>query len=310
MEVFNVSVISRDFFLLLSNNKALNRAAQNWGGNIASGKIVGGIDFPSSIKFIKELNEEGFSVTVDHLGEFVTSKEVARERTEECIRTIETIVAQRLDAHVSLKLTSLGLDISKDLVFENMIKIMNTAEKYKIMVTIDMEDEKRCEDTLSIFKALKADYTYISTVIQAYLYRSEKDVQHLNAYEPFLRLVKGAYKESPKVAFPKKIDVDENYKKIIKTRLLNGYYTGIATHDDAIIEYTKRLVEENQIPRSQFEFQMLYGMRSQTQKELVKQGYKMRVYVPYGNDWYGYFMRRLAERPANLAFVLKGMTKK
>ena len=310
MGVFVVSVISRDLFLYLSNNKTLNRAAQNWGSNIASGKIVGGIDFPSSIKFIKELNEQGFSVTVDHLGEFVTSEEIARERTKECIQTIETIVAQRLDSHVSLKLTSLGLDISKELVFENMRKIMDIAEKYKIMVTIDMEDETRCEETLSIFKGLKADYTYISTVIQAYLYRAEQDIRNLNSYEPFLRLVKGAYKESPTVAFPKKADVDENYKKLIKSRLLNGYYTGVATHDDAIIEYTKRLVEEYKIPKHSFEFQMLYGMRTQTQKELVNQGYKMRVYVPYGIDWYGYFMRRLAERPANLAFVLKGMTKK
>ncbi len=310
MGVFVMSVLSRDFFLYLSNNKTLNRAAQNWGSNIASGKIVGGVDFPSSVKFIKELNEQGFSVTVDHLGEFVTSEEVASERTKECIETIETISAQRLDSHVSLKLTSLGLDISKELVLENMRKIMDTAEKQKIMITIDMEDEKRCEDTLTIFKILKADYHYISTVIQAYLYRAEQDIQNLNNYEPFLRLVKGAYKESSTVAFPRKADVDENYKKLIKSRLLKGHYTGVATHDGAIIEYTKRLVEEYQIPKSSFEFQMLYGMRAQTQKELVKQGYKMRVYVPYGKDWYGYFMRRLAERPANIAFVLKGMTKK
>jgi proline dehydrogenase len=310
MEVFEVSVITRDLFLYLSNNKTLNRAAQNWGGDIASGKIVGGMDFPSSIKFIKELNDEGLSVTVDHLGEFVTSEKVARERTEECIQTIETIVAQRLDSHVSLKLTSLGLDIHKTLVYENLTKIIEAAEKHEVMVTIDMEDEQRCEDTLTIFKDFKKHYNYISTVLQAYLYRTEKDIDELNGFQPFLRLVKGAYKESPKVAFPNKADVDNNYKKIIKTHLLNGHYTGIATHDDVIIEYTKRLVEEYEIPKDQFEFQMLYGMRTTTQRELVKQGYKMRVYVPYGNDWYGYFMRRLAERPANLGFVLKGMTKK
>lgn len=310
MEVFKVSVITRDLFLYLSNNKTLNRAAQNWGATIASGKIVGGMDFPSSIKFIKELNNEGLSVTVDHLGEFVRSETVAKERTEECIQTIETIVAQQLDSHVSLKLTSLGLDISKNLVYENMMKIMESAEKNKVMVTIDMEDEQRCQDTLSIFKDLKKDYHYISTVLQAYLYRTEKDLDELNSYQPFLRLVKGAYKESPKVAFPGKEDVDNNYKKIIKKHLLNGNYAGIATHDDAIIEYTKRLVDEYNIPKHSFEFQMLYGMRSTTQRELVKEGYNMRVYVPYGRDWYGYFMRRLAERPANIAFALKGMTKK
>ncbi|KKI89465.1 proline dehydrogenase [Bacillus sp. SA1-12] len=305
-----MQVLTRDFFLYLSKNKALNKAAQNWGGNIAAGKIVGGLDFPSSIKFIKELNEEGLSVTVDHLGEFVTNEAIARERTEECIQTIETIAAQGLDSQVSLKMTSLGLDIDEKLVFENMTKILETAEKYKIMVTIDMEDEQRCQKTLDIFKDFKQRYNYVSTVLQAYLYRTEKDLQDLNQYHPFLRLVKGAYKESAKVAFPEKADVDENYKKLIKMNLLNGNYTAIATHDDAMIEYTKKLTKDYGISTSQFEFQMLYGMRTATQKELVKEGYKMRVYVPYGNDWYGYFMRRLAERPANIAFALKGMTKK
>lgn len=310
MGVYEVSVMTRDFFLYLSKNKALNRAAQNWGGNIASGKIVGGLDFPSSVKFIKELNDYGLSVTVDHLGEFVTNKAVAIERAEECIRTIETIAAQKLDSQVSLKLTSLGLDIDDQLVYDHMTNILDTAEKHQIMVTIDMEDEQRCQKTLDIFKDFKSRYNYISTVVQAYLYRTEEDINELSSYKPFLRLVKGAYKESPTVAFPNKSDVDQNYKKIIKMHMLSGSYAAIATHDDAMIEYTKELAKEHNISKDQFEFQMLYGMRSQTQRELVKEGYKMRVYVPYGDDWYGYFMRRLAERPANIAFVLKGMTKK
>jgi proline dehydrogenase len=310
MGVYTVQVITRDFFLFLSKNKALNRAAQNWGGNIAAGKIIGGYDFPSSIRFIKELNEQGLSVTVDHLGEFVTSEAVAKERTEECIQTIEMIANEGLDSQVSLKMTSLGFDIDDQLVYENMTRILETAEKHKVMVTIDMEDEQRCQKTLDIFKDFKQRYAYISTVLQAYLYRTEKDINDLNQYKPFLRLVKGAYKESADVAFPEKADVDENYKRIIKMHLLNGNYTAIATHDDAIIDYTKKLVKEHNISQDAFEFQMLYGMRSTTQKELVKDGYKMRVYVPYGNDWYGYFMRRLAERPANIAFALKGMTKK
>jgi proline dehydrogenase len=310
MGVYLVQVVSKDFFLYLSKNKALNRAAQNWGGNIAAGKIIGGIDFPSSIRFIKGLNEQGLSVTVDHLGEFVTSKAVAKDRTEECIRTIETIASQGLDSHVSLKMTSLGLDIDEKLVYENMTRILDIAEKHKIMVTIDMEDEQRCQKTLDIFKDFKQRYTYVSTVLQAYLYRTENDIHDLHSYNPFLRLVKGAYQESAGVAFPLKADVDENYKKIIKIQLLNGHYTAIATHDNAIINYTKQLVKEHNISLDSFEFQMLYGMRTTTQKELVKEGYKIRVYVPYGNDWYGYFMRRLAERPANIAFALKGMTRK
>jgi proline dehydrogenase len=187
--------------------------------------------------------------------------------------------------------------------------ILEEAKKHDVFVTIDMEDYSRCGKTLEIFKTLKSEYDNIGTVIQAYLYRTEKDMEELNAYSPNLRLVKGAYKESPKVAFPDKKDVDENFKKIIKMHMLNGNYTAIATHDDNIIEYTKKLAEEHNIPRDQFEFQMLFGICVERQHELVKEGYKMRVYVPYGTDWYGYFMRRLAERPANVAFVLKGVIK-
>ena len=199
---------------------------------------------------------------------------------------------------------------SDEIVMNNMRRILEAAKENGVFVTIDMEDYTRCGKTIDIFKQLKSEYDNIGTVIQAYLYRTEKDIEDLNAYKPNLRLVKGAYKEPEEVAFPDKKDVDDNYKKIIKMHLLNGNYTAIASHDEAIIEYTKKLAEEHNIPRDQFEFQMLYGIRNERQLELVKEGYKMRVYVPYGNDWYGYFMRRLAERPANVAFVLKGMIKK
>lgn len=164
--------------------------------------------------------------------------------------------------------------------------------------------------TLDIFKEMKSQYEYVSTVLQAYLYRTEKDLDDLNELQPFLRLVKGAYKESAEVAYPNKKDVDQNYKKLIEKQLLTGNYTAIATHDDQMIEFTKNIVKKHNIPTSQFEFQMLYGMRSETQQALVKEGYQMRVYTPYGREWYGYYMRRLAERPANIAFALKGMTKK
>ncbi|MFK4392879.1 proline dehydrogenase [Peribacillus frigoritolerans] len=304
-----MEAITRDFFLFLSKNNLLNNIAKKSGGNFAAGKIIGGTDFQSSIKFIKQLNNRGLSVTVDHLGEFVDSKEVTLERTAECIETIEMISREKLDSQVSLKMTSLGLDIDHKLVIENMTKILDTAEKHKVMVTIDMEDEVRCQATIDIFRQFKEKYSCISTVLQAYLFRTEKDLEDLGQYKPFLRLVKGAYKESPEVAFPEKNDVDENYKKLIKQSLLNGNYTAIASHDDKIIEYTKELAKKYDIPNTQFEFQMLYGMRNKTQYELVKQGYKMRVYVPYGLDWYGYFMRRLAERPSNIAFAFKGMVR-
>lgn len=304
-----MEAITRDFFLFLSKNNMLNNIAKKRGGSFAAGKIIGGTDFQSSIKFIKQLNDSGLSVTVDHLGEFVDSKKVTQERTAECIETIEMISREKLDSQVSLKMTSLGLDIDHALVIENMTKILDTAEKHGVMVTIDMEDEVRCQATIDIFRQFKEKYNCISTVLQAYLFRTEKDLDDLGQYKPFLRLVKGAYKESPEVAFPEKADVDENYKKLIKQSLLNGNYTAIASHDDKIIEYTKELAKKHNIPNTQFEFQMLYGMRNKTQHELVKQGYKMRVYVPYGLDWYGYFMRRLAERPSNISFAFKGMVR-
>ncbi|WNS76623.1 proline dehydrogenase [Bacillus sp. DTU_2020_1000418_1_SI_GHA_SEK_038] len=304
-----MEAITRDFFLFLSKNDLLNKIAQKRGGKFAQGKLIGGLDFPSSIEFIRKLNNQGLSVTVDHLGEFVNSVEIANERTEECIRTIEMISKEKLDSQVSLKMTSLGLDIDRELVMSNMTRILDTAEKHQIMVTIDMEDVPRCQATIDIFKELKEKYSCISTVLQAYLYRTEQDLKDLSEYQPFLRLVKGAYKESADVAYPEKKDVDENYKKLIKQSLLSGNYTAIASHDDQIIEYTKMIAREHNIPKDRFEFQMLYGMRNKTQLDLVKQGYKFRVYVPYGLDWYGYFMRRLAERPANIAFAFKGMVK-
>lgn len=310
MEVLTeMEAIARDFFLYLSKNSLLNKIAQKRGGKFAAGKIIGGIDFQSSMRFIRDLNNSGLSVTVDHLGEFVDSEEVANERTEECIQTIEMIAREKLDSQVSLKMTSLGLDIDHNLVFRNMTKILDTAEKNNIMVTIDMEDVPRCQATIDIFREFKEKYSCISTVLQAYLYRTEQDLKDLGRYHPFLRLVKGAYKESPEVAFPEKKDVDENYKKLIEQSLLNGNYTAIASHDDQIIEYTKKLVKKHNIPTTQFEFQMLYGMRSKTQSRLVKDGYKVRVYVPYGLDWYGYFMRRMAERPQNISFAFKGIFK-
>ncbi|WP_440601720.1 proline dehydrogenase family protein [Bacillus safensis] len=302
--------VTRNFFLFLSKSSLLNHIARNWGSAVASKKIIGGKDFESAIPVIKRLNDQGMAVTVDHLGEFVTKAEIANERTTECIQTIQRIAEAGLNSHVSLKMTSLGLDIDDDLVYRNMKRILDTAEKHRIMVTIDMEDEQRCQKTLDIFKEMKSQYEYVSTVLQAYLYRTEKDLDDINKLQPFLRLVKGAYKESAEVAYPNKKDVDQNYQKLIEKQLLSGNYTAIATHDDRMIEFTKNIVKKHNIQTSQFEFQMLYGMRSETQQALVKEGYQMRVYTPYGREWYGYYMRRLAERPANIAFALKGMTKK
>lgn len=302
--------VMRDFFLFLSKNRGLTKVAKKYGLRFGAGRFVAGETVDKAVNVIRELNTKGLDVTIDYLGEFVDNAQEANEMADNSIKAIEAIGKNNLESQLSLKMTSMGLDISEQLVMDNMRRILNAAKRNGVFVTIDMEDYSRCGKTIDIFKELKKDYDNIGTVIQAYLYRTEDDIKDLNQYSPNLRLVKGAYKESPKVAFPEKKDVDENFKKIIKMHLLNGNYTAIASHDEAIIEYTKQLVEEHNIPYDQFEFQMLYGIRPERQLELVNEGYRMRVYVPYGTDWYGYFMRRLAERPANVAFVLKGVLKK
>ncbi|RFU63816.1 proline dehydrogenase family protein [Peribacillus glennii] len=301
--------VMRDFFLFLSKNKSLTKIAKKWGLHLGASRFVAGETIEMAVEKIKELNKSGLEVTIDYLGEFVDNEKEANEMAENSIMAIEAISQHNLKSQLSLKLTSMGMDLSEDVVMGNMRRILEAAESNSVFVTIDMEDYSHCQTTIDIFKKLRNEYQNVGTVIQAYLYRSEKDIESLHSLHPNLRLVKGAYKESPEVAFPEKKDVDDNFKKIIKTHLLNGNYTAVASHDEAIIEYTKQLVTEYNIPKDQFEFQMLYGIRNERQLELVKEGFKMRVYVPYGTDWYGYFMRRLAERPANVAFVLKGMFK-
>lgn len=298
----------KNFFLFLSKNQTLNAAAKKWGLRFGAKRFVSGETIGEAIAAVRRLNEAGLVCTLDHLGEFVFSVEEANESADYSIKTLEAIHQSGVDCNLSLKMTSLGLDISRELCMQNMRRILDAAKQYgNIFVRIDMEDYAHNQVTMEILDELLEEYDNVGTVIQAYLYKASDDIEKLKDKKVNLRLVKGAYKESPEVAYPNKADVDENYKKIIKQHLLNGGYAAIATHDDNIIEYVKQLVQEYKIPRTQFEFQMLYGIRTQSQLDLAREGYKMRVYVPYGKDWYGYFMRRLAERPANVLFVLKGM---
>lgn len=300
----------RNFFLYLSKNMTLTAAARKWGLRFGASRFVAGETIAEAIATVRDLNRKGLLCTLDHLGEFVFRVEEANESADYCIRTLEAIHQAGVNCNLSVKLTQLGLDISRELCVGNMRRILDAAKRFgNNFVRIDMEDYAHNETTLEILEELLRDYDNVGTVIQAYLYKSAADIERFKEKRVNLRLVKGAYKESPEVAWPDKADVDENYKQLIRQHLLNGNYAAIATHDDNIINYVKQLVEQEQIPRDQFEFQMLYGIRPQRQVELAKEGYRMRVYVPFGNDWYGYFMRRLAERPANVAFVLKGLFK-
>jgi proline dehydrogenase len=305
-----VETLLKNMFLFLSKNKTMTKLAKKYGLRFGASRFVAGETIEQAVQKMKELNAQGKLVTIDYLGEFVNDVNEANERTEECVRAIEQIALNKLDAELSLKMTSMGLDISDEVVMANMRKILQAGKDHNVFVTIDMEDSERCENTLRIYKKLRSEYDNIGTVIQSYLYRSEDDVRELNEFKPNLRLVKGAYKEPADVAFPDKKDVDDNLKKLIRIHMENGNYTAVASHDHDMIEFTKKLAEELNTPRDQFEFQLLYNIRLDIQRELVKQGYKMRVYLPYGTDWYGYFMRRLAERPANVAFVLKGMVRR
>ncbi|PAK42430.1 proline dehydrogenase family protein [Peribacillus simplex] len=302
--------ILKNLFLFLSKNKAMTQAAKKYGLRFGASRFVAGESLDMACDVIADLNRRGLAVTIDYLGEFIEDEQEAGKMAEECIEAIRMIGTNELDSQLSLKLTSMGLDVSEQVVMNNMRRILDEARTHRVFVTLDMEDFPRCQPTLDVFKTLKTEYNELGTVIQAYLYRTERDIEELDAYHPNLRLVKGAYKEPREVAFPEKKDVDENFKKIIKKHMQNGNYTAVATHDDKIIDYTRDLVKDQGIPRDSFEFQMLYGIRTEKQLELAKEGYKVRVYVPYGTDWYGYFMRRLAERPANIAFVLKGLFKK
>jgi proline dehydrogenase len=298
----------RNFFISLSQSKVLNAAAKKWGLQFGASQVVAGQTIPAAIKQVKRLNELGLVCTMDHLGEFVETREEAKEAAQYCIKTIEAIAESGVNSNLSLKLTQLGLDIDPQFCLENMRQIVETAKRHNNFVRIDMEDNSRCQATLDILKKLREDYDNVGTVIQAYLYRSEQDVEELQGVS--LRLVKGAYKEAAQVAFQDKEMIDENYMKIISNHLKSGNYTAIATHDHHIIDKVKKLTETHQIPREQFEFQMLYGFRKDLQLQLVKEGYLVRVYVPFGVDWFGYFMRRLAERPQNVAFALRSILSK
>lgn len=304
-----MELIMRNMFQSLGKSRTANRLAKRYGLRFGAARFVAGETIQQSINAVRGLNQEGRVATLDHLGEFVFSEAEALESADMCIQTLDAIAESGVTSNLSLKMTSLGLDISRDLCVSNMRRILDRARMHGNFVRIDMEDYAHCQISLDIYRELRKDYDNVGIVIQAYLFRTMKDMDDLHELGANLRLVKGAYKESPQVAFPEKSAVDDNYKKMIQKHLLNGHYTAIASHDEAIIHFTKDFARTNGISGDQFEFQMLYGICEELQKQLVKEGYRVRIYVPYGVDWFGYFMRRLAERPANVWFVLKNMFK-
>lgn len=295
--------LTRDFFIALSNNEFLNASAKKWGFRLGAEQFVGGVDVEGTITTVKKLNEKGISCTVDNLGEFVTLKSESTEAKNKILSLIETIHEERVDCHISVKLTQLGLDIDEAFCIENMREIVDTANKYNIFINIDTEDYLHYDQTMRVLYLLLKDYSNIGTVIQSYFYHVEEDMDKLSNVR--LRIVKGAYKESPNVAYQTKEEIDANFLKLAKKRLLGDAFTSIATHDHELINELKRFAQAENIDKTTFEFQMLYGFRTDMQKALAEEGYLFCTYVPFGHDWYGYFMRRLAERPQNINLIIK-----
>ncbi|SDI85823.1 proline dehydrogenase family protein [Natribacillus halophilus] len=303
-----IQKISRNFFSSLSNNKVLNKGARRWGLKLGASKVVAGLTVESAIEKIKDLNDSGRMVTLDHLGEFVSDEQEAREALQESLHTLDVLHEHGVHCTLSVKLTKLGLDVDEALCWQQISTLCEHAANYGNTINIDMENYARYDQTLEFLRALRKTYDNVGTVLQSYLHRGIADTEQLAGIP--LRIVKGAYKESPTVAYQDKTDIDENFVKMVQTHLRNESYTAIGTHDHKIIAEIKAFTEKNHIPREMFEFQMLYGFRDDLQQTLVDEGYRFRTYVPFGHDWYGYFMRRLAERPQNVTFALRGMFSK
>lgn len=278
-----------------------------------SSRFVAGLDIGSAVEAVRKLNAQGIRATLDALGENVTTPDEARASANVYHRLLDAIAEQRLDANVSVKLTQMGMDLGNDLVTEIVSALVDHAVAIDNFVRIDMEGSEYTQATLDLVRALHgkaANQGHVGVVIQAYLHRSAADIATLTAEGIRIRLCKGAYKEPPAVAFPDKPDVNANYVRLADSLLTSGIYHGIATHDPAMITAVKNFAREHSIPKQSFEFQMLYGIRRDLQQSLVTEGYNMRVYVPFGTEWYPYFMRRLAERPANVLFLARNMLRK
>jgi proline dehydrogenase len=303
--------VLKEAFLFLSGNDVAQRIATHApGARSMALRFVAGESLNDAISAARALNKAGMTVSLDYLGESVHSREEARAAADVYIELMNRIAKEKLKANVSMKLTQMGQDIDDAFLRENAGRVLDCGKQHDMFVRLDMESSDYTDRTLDFFRKVWAEgYRNVGIVLQSYLYRTETDVHQANALHARVRLCKGAYKEPPEVAFPEKADVDINYVKLMQLLLTDGNYPGIATHDEAMIDATKHFAKEHGIPNSAFEFQMLYGVRRDLQQQLVREGYNLRVYVPFGGAWYAYLMRRLAERPANVFFVANAIVK-
>jgi len=298
----------RSTLLKLSQNKGFaNWVTSNAQTRRMSHRFVAGEELDEALAAARILNDHGMLASLDYLGENVSTITDAQHSRDAYLEVFERIAAQRVNANVSCKLTALGMDLSTEFCEGLVLSIVERAAATENFLRVDMEGSAYTQRTIDLVKRVRSQSPAIGTVIQAYLYRSESDVQDLQTVGCRIRLCKGAYKESAQVAFEKKAEVDANFVRLVEMLLPSGFYHGIATHDPKMIGATIRCAAESRISKEDFEFQMLYGVRTDLQRRLVRDGYRVRVYIPYGHDWFPYFMRRLAERPANLGFFLRNL---
>jgi proline dehydrogenase len=305
-------MLSRSALIWLSKQEGLKDFATKFKSlKKLTTRFVAGESIDEAVQFIREINTEGCSATFDHLNESVGSAAEADREVAEYLEILSKIEETKINSNASIKLTQFGLGLDPELAYRNARKIVEDAHRRGNFVRVDMEDSRVTQVTIDIFKKLRAEFGLndVGIVLQSYLHRTYADAQELVKLPARIRICKGAYNEPPEVAFPDKKDVDNNYIRVMQLLLSSGTYHGIATHDPKMIEATINFATKEGIGKDKFEFQMLYGIRRDLQKQLAHDGYNMRVYVPYGKHWYPYFMRRLAERPANVWFVMKNMFK-
>ncbi len=300
----------RKLLLAAAHSPRIGAWVRRYGMRFGAARFVAGENLDQCVVALRRLNESGLKANTTLLGEGVEDVAVIRSVVEQYIDILNRINRERLNCNVALKLTHLGLDLGAGVAYGNVQQLVQLAAGLGNFIRIDMEESNRVDATLEIYRRLRADgHDHVGIVLQSYLYRSENDLAGLLPLRPNLRLVKGAYLEPPAIAYPKKADVDASYLRLAERSLTEGGYTAVATHDERIITHVIEFARQRGIGRDRFEFQMLYGVRPQLQLDLVRQGYTVLVATPFGSEWYPYLMRRLAERPANVLFILRNLVR-
>lgn len=272
-----------------------------------AGRYIAGETLEDAVRCVRQLNSEGVCATLDVLGEDITNSEEAALSRNQSIEVLHAIAKEKLDSNLSIKLTSLGLKLGKDICTENVREILKVAGKYGTFVRFDMEDSTCTSDTIEIFQALQKDFSNIGIVLQAYMRRAEDDTRMLMKNKTNFRLCKGIYREQPKIAFQGRKEVQDNYIKLLELMLRSKSYVGIATHDSVLVDGAFRSIKELGLKKNEYEFQMLLGVRPELRKKLVVDGHKVRLYVPFGGHWYGYSIRRFKENPEVAGYVFKAL---